>query len=303
MMRLLGLEAGFPLVPLVAYTPYVAAATIIPIGAALLLRRPAAAVTAAIAGACLIAVVAPRAISDGCDDCEGRELHLVTANIYRGEADLAELIDLVRSKKADVLALQELTPSAIEELDRLQIRSLLPYRVLVDGGQQLFSGGLYSRFPLRRMEPVGPVREISFHGRPLVMPRALVVLPEPSAPIEMTSVHPFPPVRDRVGDWKTGLRSLPRAGEGGPQRILLGDFNATLDHDELRDLLDSGYEDAAEAVGAGLTPTWNLGQLFPPPVTIDHIVVEDLEVIDYDTHDLSGSDHRTLSATLSLGPA
>ena len=38
-------------------------------------------------------------------------------------------------------------------------------------------------------------------------------------------------------------------------RLLVGDFNATLDHAALRRLLDTGYRDAASVVGQGMTPT------------------------------------------------
>ena len=44
-----------------------------------------------------------------------------------------------------------------------------------------------------------------------------------------------------------------RRGDG---RILAGDFNATLDHPELRAVLDRGYVDAADAASGGLKPTW-----------------------------------------------
>ena len=49
----------------------------------------------------------------------------------------------------------------------------------------------------------------------------------------------------RCGRWRGDLRALPPATPDGPLRILAGDFNATLDHAELRRLLDTGYEDAA----------------------------------------------------------
>ena len=47
-------------------------------------------------------------------------------------------------------------------------------------------------------------------------------------------------------------RALPGSDCQGDVRILAGDFNATLDHPELRALLDRGYVDAADAAGAGL---------------------------------------------------
>ena len=87
----------------------------------------------------------------------------------------------------------------------------------------------------------------------------------------------------------------------GPRGLLIGDFNATLDHDALRDLLDEGYRDAGEVVGEGLTPTWKAGSVIPPPVTIDHVLVDErMGISEYEVHDLPGSDHEALSATLFL---
>ena len=55
---------------------------------------------------------------------------------------------------------------------------------------------------------------------------------------------------------------------------MAGDFNATLDHRELRALLDRGWIDAADAVGAGLTWTWPALRRRALPLTIDHVLVD-----------------------------
>ena len=118
----------------------------------------------------------------------------------------------------------------------------------------------------------------------------------------LVSVHPFPPTHEHVDDWKHALESLPSAGEGPPW-ILAGDFNATLDHAELREVIDRGYRDAADAKGDGLTFTWPVGRLFPPPVTIDHVLADErLGISDYSVEDLPGSDHRAVFAALVVPP-
>ena len=71
------------------------------------------------------------------------------------------------------------------------------------------------------------------------------------------------------------LGELTRPSGGDRLRLLAGDFNATLDHHELRRLLgDGGYVDAADAVGAGYDTTWPAGRDFPPEITIDHVLVD-----------------------------
>ena len=56
--------------------------------------------------------------------------------------------------------------------------------------------------------------------------------------------------------WTADLRDEPAADPANRATILAGDFNATLDHVELRRLLGTGYRDAAASLGRGLTPTW-----------------------------------------------
>jgi endonuclease/exonuclease/phosphatase family metal-dependent hydrolase len=86
----------------------------------------------------------------------------------------------------------------------------------------------------------------------------------------------------------------------GPLRVILGDFNATLDHAAFRDLLDDGYVDAADATGDGLAPTWSGGPL-NLPITIDHVVLDArLGVRATSVHTIAGSDHRAVVAELVL---
>jgi endonuclease/exonuclease/phosphatase (EEP) superfamily protein YafD len=110
-----------------------------------------------------------------------------------------------------------------------------------------------------------------------------------------------PPFRPQVAAWRGDMRALPRATPQGPVRILAGDFNATLDHAELRRLLDSGYEDAAAEVGAGLRATWPHGRRLPPPVAIDHVLADArCGVREFSVHPIPGTDHRAVVAELVL---
>jgi hypothetical protein len=62
LLRLTGLEWGFPLVPLIAYTPYMALAAVLPVAIAVALRRLAPAVLVGVAGLYLVFAVLPRGI-------------------------------------------------------------------------------------------------------------------------------------------------------------------------------------------------------------------------------------------------
>jgi endonuclease/exonuclease/phosphatase (EEP) superfamily protein YafD len=297
LVRLLGLERGYPLVPLIAYTPYAAALALpVALAAAALRIWPAAGLAAAVA-VTLAIVVLPRGFGSGdSPDETGRRLDVLAANLMLGNADPEALVELVRRERIDILAVQELTPGAAVALRRAGIAHLLAKRALFPEPGSAGSG-LYSRYPLRSAVPGDTVAD------GFAMPRASLDIPGAGS-VGLVSVHPVPPTSSaQTGTWEDGLRSLPPATPEADPWILAGDFNATLDHAELRDLLDSGYVDAADATGEGLSATWP-SDLIPPPVTIDHVLADErIAVADASVHELPGSDHRAVSAEVYLPAA
>ena len=106
--------------------------------------------------------------------------------------------------------------------------------------------GLLSRLPLRR-------------GRPDVPGAGS---PRPSSTVARRTARPDqgrPPApagqpRRRAPVARRARARCPAPTSAGDVQILAGDFNATLDHRELRALLDRGYTDAADAAGDGWRP-------------------------------------------------
>jgi endonuclease/exonuclease/phosphatase family metal-dependent hydrolase len=119
-------------------------------------------------------------------------------------------------------------------------------------------------------------------------------------------VHPAAPSgQDRLPAWWADLASEPRPDPNEPPRILIGDFNATLDHAALRRLISHGYRDAADATGSGLIGTWGpyLNRRIPA-VTIDHVLVDHrIGVRDVEVRGIPRTDHRTVLATLTIPAA
>jgi endonuclease/exonuclease/phosphatase family metal-dependent hydrolase len=293
LVRVLGLERGFPLVPLMAFTPYAAVAALLVAGVAVALRNWAAAAVAALATLCLAAAVLPRAIGDGTVDSAGREtVTVLSANVHHGTADADALVELVERYRPDLLAIQELTPSFDARMRRAGIDRLLPSTVL-EMRRDVSGSGLYSSLPMRKI----PAPQV-FAFR---QPRALLRLPD-GRRIRVVDVHPYPPQSHHVDQWTAALESLPSTGEGVPW-VLVGDFNATLDHSQLREILDRGYLDAGEVAGEALEPTWPADDWASrlPGVTIDHVLTDErLDVVDYEVEELSGTDHRPVWTELAL---
>lgn len=290
LLRLSGVGVGFPLFPLLAYTPYAAVVALLAGAWALLLRRPWAAAAGALACLAMVAVVVPRMFGDEQPPAGGEALRVMSLNLGLGRADPDSVAELVRSEGVDVLALQELTPRAAREL-RDRVGPMLPHAVLAaEGGA--FGSGVMSAEPLRQM----PTIELASSRRPSVTELA----PRGGPALEVWSIHPPPPTSgENVEELTTYLDSLPPGDEEGAlPRLLAGDFNSTLDHPPFRDLVGRGYADAADSLGDGLVPTWPTDR-FPPEVTIDHVLGSDGDFAfsELSTRTIPETDHRALLVT------
>jgi endonuclease/exonuclease/phosphatase (EEP) superfamily protein YafD len=291
LVRAFGLESGSLLTSLMYFTPYAAIAALLVTGVAVALRNWAAASVVAVATACLAAVILPRAIGTETVQAAGHETFTVlSANVELGGAEPSALVALVDRYHPDLLSVQELTPSFARKLRRAGINRRLPHSVLM-AQPKGHGAGLYSRFPT-----IALPHQTRFLFR---MPRAKVVLPDERR-LQVVAVHPQPPNMS-VARWEEALKSLPAAGGGIPW-VLVGDFNATFDQAEFRELVDRGYRDAGAATGKGFEPTWPSQQVFFwGLMTIDHVLADRrLGVAEYGVDALPGSDHRAIHAQLVL---
>ncbi|HEY0003116.1 MAG TPA: endonuclease/exonuclease/phosphatase family protein [Actinoplanes sp.] len=295
-IRLGGWERGL-LVPLFAFTPYVAVWSWLPVVLAFGTRRWTAGGVALIAALALTAAVLPRALASGDrGPSTGVPLGVMTSNMLYGQADPETIVRLVRKHEVAVLAVQEFTPDGRRALADAGLGDLLPYSSLADEPGSPGSG-VYSRFPVTA---AGARR----NGGGFQQAYATIDVPGAGA-VAVESAHPLAPYALNVlGHWHADLRAQPRPAEDGPPSILLGDFNATLDHGPLRALLAAGYRDAAEAAGRGLIPTWPANRRPVPPVTIDHVLVDErIGVRRVSVHRIPKSDHRAVVAQLTVPAA
>jgi endonuclease/exonuclease/phosphatase (EEP) superfamily protein YafD len=293
LVRLTGADRlpGFAVlaVPPLSLTPYIAAAAPLPILVAASLRQWRATVLAGVAAAGLAVAVLPRALPAGQPHAAGPNLKVLAANLMFSQADPQRVVDLVRRTGADLLSVEEFTQDAADEFDRRGLTAMLPYHVL-DARWGPDGSGLYSRYPLRALPPQP--------GAGMSMPNAEVTLPG-GRRVLVTVVHPLPPIKNQYGSWHHDLTGLPSPAPG-EVRLLLGDFNATLDHWLLRSILGRGYADAADQTGHGLVPSWGVS-MYGPPLTIDHLLADRRCAIRrYEAYDLPGSDHQAVFAALQL---
>ncbi|GAA1496012.1 endonuclease/exonuclease/phosphatase family protein [Paeniglutamicibacter kerguelensis] len=307
-LRLTGLSVGTPWVQLLSLTPLF----IVPsLGALLffaLARRTFPALVAAGAAIALaVLLVAPFAPAGNVrgtatQDCSAPGLRMMSLNARLGRADAAAVVETVRREQVQLLAIQEFTPALGAELSAAGLDELLPHTTQVPEGGAA-GAGIFSQFPLTVRDVPG-LDSMSFEN-----PTASFTVfgsDGRERRVEITNVHTFPPLPDAVDSWRHDLAALAAVNTGGGTRILAGDFNATYDHREFRDLLhanaDAPLSDASTGGLARLQPTWPREHQYSPGIVIDHVLTSaDVSTCDYATGRIPGSDHAAVLVTLNFG--
>ena len=226
------------------------------------------------------------------------ELRVLSSNIQKGEAHAAAFVTLAVDS-ADIITMSELTAEAAARLREGGLRKTFPYSILIPrpgaGGM-----GLWSRYPLMGLPA-------SRYGSNFIAARVRV----PGLPNDplVASVHLMSPLAggaNTFDEWDHRINAATAefadyAETAGPAAVIIaGDFNATPDMRQFRDLLDVGYRDAVNQTGAGFSPTYSPHPAIPPLITIDHVLTRNSTALSIRTMGVPGSDHRALLATVQV---
>lgn len=295
-VRVFGLERNWIGYTLIAFTPYVAVGSLVVSAVAAALRRKRAALVALISTFTLVCLFVPRLVGHA-DPAQGPALRAMSTNMEIGGADAGAIVRLVQQHHVDVLAVQEYTTHAQAALQAAGLSLLLPYSVQVPVSCCANGSALFSRYPLTQ------TGHTTFPGW---FRQAYGVVHVPGAqPVYVMSVHPRAPVRpSSIPYWHSDLMHEPTATPHGQVRLLIGDFNSTLDHAILRRLIDTGYHDAAAELGDGLVTTWPYDGRPVPRIALDHALVDPrIGVSSFEAHQVPGTDHRSIIVTVTLPKA
>src|SRR5512144_2632664 len=82
LVRTLGVELPYPFVAMLAFTPYVALSSWVPVAVGLLVRRWAVAGVAGVAMLAFAVALVPRAVAGPKPDADGPRLVVMTSNLY-----------------------------------------------------------------------------------------------------------------------------------------------------------------------------------------------------------------------------
>jgi endonuclease/exonuclease/phosphatase (EEP) superfamily protein YafD len=245
------------------------------------------------------AVEIPLYLGSAANRIAGVDVRVMSANIYDGTASAEDLVQPARSQ-ADVVALQELTPRAVDRLSAAGLDAIFPYRWLDARGA---SGGvgMWSRYPIQMPRRID--------GYTMAFLSAQVRIPGVSRDPTIVVAHIPGPWPYPIDDWRRDLERLPttlseiadRADRGAV--IVAADVNSTPDMRPFRALLHDGYRDAAEQAGAGIKPTFPADTRLPPLLAIDHVLTRGSTATSLHTLTIPGSDHRGLVATVTVPPS
>lgn len=285
--RILSLDMGWPVIPLVAFIPQTLVTMLIPFVTALWMRARWTAIGIAVLMVWLVVIIAPRTFSHDEPAASGRTVHIFTANLKKGAAEPGPLLAQIRAARADIVSLQEAGDRNVAELRARGLMKTHPY-VVSHSSDGTYANTTISRWPLKLSDDSfattgsWPAMRVGGGG----------------TGIEFYNFHSLSPTTPgREAEWSAGLGSLPAAR--GRIRLIAGDFNATVDHREFRAVLARGYVDAGYQTGNGLKWTWVIGRL--TRLVIDHVLAPpDVAVESYRVQNLPGSDHKSVSVVLRL---
>jgi endonuclease/exonuclease/phosphatase (EEP) superfamily protein YafD len=283
------------LVAYVAGTPLVIAAGLAAIVLFLLARSRIGTAVASVLTLALVLTQVPLYLGTASAAPGSTPLVVMTLNMHFGGADPADVVAEVRRHHVDVLATEEMTPQAVDALRAAGIGDVLPYQDLKPRGGAA-GNGLWSRFRLTHVHTPFDFghppdsAELDYQGRPIFL----------------SAVHPVSPYPANSAEWSVEMDRLATwLGDVHGLAVVAGDFNATRDHKQFRNVLDAGFDDAATQAGVGWQPTFPANRRrLPLLVAIDHVIVRGGIVATHVVRvNVDDTDHAGLVATLMIPPA
>lgn len=200
---------------------------------------------------------------------------------------------MIAGLDADVLTFTELTPTHLRRLhDDHELVARFPHRFELPAREGA-GAALWSRYPVH-------AQQVESDGHHTIVADVDV----PGGPVQVIVIHTWSPVEHHA-EWSEDLAELATYQPPGPA-VMIGDFNASWWHPELRDVMRAGgWRDAHQVVGRGLSCSWPnerwnvLFKVLPRFIRLDHALVDDgLVVRGVEDFPIPGSDHRGVAVTV-----
>ena len=219
------------------------------------------------------------------------------ANIGQNPGFRAGYVRAIEQDRPDLVTLEEITPSALQDMVASGVLASFPYRCAapVIGATGFL---IASRLRLTGCQ----VRAVAWDGTttPYMMGATLW---SPGGPVALRVVHTLAPLPQYWREWSAALAAIGQSvrASGAGTMLMVGDFNATWGNSGFAALLRDGLTDGAAARGQATGMTWPNGAVVPPLVRIDHVLTgARLAVTEIAARPGFGSDHRYLVATVAI---
>ena len=219
------------------------------------------------------------------------DLTVYSANVELGFGRPIDVAAEAVAQGADLIALQEVSPGFLAELERQP--GIDQYRHRVTDPRVTTEGvALYSRYPLEGSKK----RDL---GGSAPMIESTVETPQGDIVVHL--VHTSAPTTGLAYSfWQDQFVELAEVDHSQPS-VIVGDLNAWSFHQPFRNLTANGWTDATTVRRCGLAGTWparGIGSRLSP-LELDHVLVSDhVEVIEVARGQSNGSDHRSLITSL-----
>ncbi|MFE5643855.1 endonuclease/exonuclease/phosphatase family protein [Rhodococcus sp. NPDC056516] len=220
----------------------------------------------------------------------GEAMRIMSINVAKGAADVDAVVEAARLHKVDAVAVQELTPAFAAALEAAGMPDIFPFNV-IRPDHDARGTGLWSRLPIS--EP----RQLNGFGFACVAG----TIEFKNAKYDVVATHITAPIQDHDStSWITDLARVRALLDTNPNPVIVaGDFNATIDHRQFRDLLHDGTQDAARQAGRSYKGTFPANWSWPPFAALDHILVPpELTTTAFETVEITHSDHLAIVSTL-----
>lgn len=300
--ELIGLGATFPGPIFVAARPYTAVAAFLWAATTIAVRRHtwcspvrSAWTTAIVSTMTMMLVLVVRTMPEHASPAASGTVRVLEFNVYDGHADTSALAAAILTTGADLVVLPEAGDGFRKRLiaapglaERYRSFSTTPPGRQDVYGLTVLVRASASDVHATVVHTTGRFAWIELSGGELGSTRIL-------------ALHVTAPFYGATGGWGADLSQLTsQCSISASPAVLVGDFNATLDHHELRDAT-AGCQDVAALSDRGLEPTWPTWLPSFLGIQIDHIFIPRGVAADgLRIFDLPGSDHRAVAADLRL---
>lgn len=216
-------------------------------------------------------------------------MRVLTANLYTGRAIASSFAAVVEREQPDVVVCQEVGTDVAGLLE-----SRFEHGFVVGDDHHHTGRAMVSPHPM-------DVDEIEMAHRPGLRTR----LDVEGIGVELIGVHFANPVMGvgAVIDRKRQVTAvLDHVDHRGTPAVVVGDMNATPvwpAYRRLRTRFRDGVSDARRHTGDPPERTWSVRPGWPALLRIDHILTAGVRLEDVAVHEVEGSDHRAVAATIT----